>query len=193
VNSKIPPDVARAIELLYQQHADALLERAFKLTRSHTHAEDAVHDTFYDAALHWTTSDLPTRTDKGRRRWLFVVVKHKCIDQYRASRFTVGLPDYDIAQCDHDPAEEALLNLAWQKCEKLILGMPEKQYQVLVLFLQGWSHARIASHLAIASSTARSHLSIARNMLRTAVGTHVPFLGCIAQSSAASVDKGGNS
>ena len=176
MSSKIPPDVARGIERLYQQHCNDLLEFAFRLTRSRDRAEDAVHEAFYAAALNWNKCGLATRGKEGRRSWLFAVVKNKCIDQYRSLRFTVALPDFDVEPSSHDTAEEALLNLAWKQCEEVVLRIPKRQYDVLVLFLQDWSRTQIANHLGITTSTVGSHLCAARKILRNEAGPQVPFL-----------------
>jgi len=139
-------------------------------------AEDLVQEAFRAAVAAWGT--LAGRSDEGRRRWLFTVVRNKTISQWRKDRNTVTSPDPPERPAFGDStADQVLSATAAAKCWKVIEGMPPVRQKVAFLrWNEEWTSAEIASWLGITQATVRGHLRDARKDLRGQAGADVPFI-----------------
>ena len=139
------------------RHIPALRRYARLLTGDAHRADDLVQDTLLRACAKW----LLWRPDSNLRAWLFTLMHNLFIGQLRsvppAAMFVSDLPE---AGLDDDPA--AAIDL-----ERALAALPEDQREVLLLVtVEDFTYAQVASMTGVPVGTVMSRLSRARRRLR---------------------------
>lgn len=143
------------------EHIPSLRRYARALTGDAWAADDLVQDTLERACSRWRLwlagSDL--------RAWLFTVMHHLFVDQYRRrAQATPVVPLDDVADTLHAPQGRPDLALDLQRC---LLRLPDEQREVLLLVtLEDLSYAEVARITGVPLGTVMSRLSRARERLR---------------------------
>lgn len=179
MTERIPEDGAKEVAKLYRAEASGLFYRAFVLTQGDRRAaEDLVQEVFEASVKSWSSVG-PLR-DEDRRRWLFVVLRRRAIDRWRADGRTLldpGLLNAALATQmtdDDETAIQALSSVAMDQVWKEMKIMPSARYGVAYLAWRcGWTDRAIADTFGIAQSTVRVHRRDAAHQLRSLI---VPWM-----------------
>lgn len=144
-----------AFRALYDAESLRLYGMALRITGQPALAADAMHDAFLQV---WQNAG---RFDPARgpaEAWLTGLVRYRAIDLIRQrARET---PEEALPE-ERDPqpgALEVLLeNAAGKALHRCLFALEERQRQVIVLaFVNGMTHAELATHLGVPLGTAKS-------------------------------------
>ncbi|HSY39746.1 MAG TPA: sigma-70 family RNA polymerase sigma factor [Polyangia bacterium] len=159
-------------------YADALHDFAYHLTANATEAEDLVQET-YARALGAADQ---FAAGSNLKAWLFRILHHLFIDNYRRerSRRTEGgldTTDGDAAERQGDPAphemeQGQLKQVVGHEIEEALMRLTPDARLVVLLDLQGFTEAEMASLLECAPGTVKSRLYRARATLRELLREH---------------------
>ena len=159
-------------------YADALHDFAYHLTANATEAEDLVQET-YARALGAADQ---FAAGSNLKAWLFRILHHLFIDNYRRerSRRTEGgldTTDGDAAERQSDPAphemeQGQLKQVVGHEIEEALMRLTPDARLVVLLDLQGFTEAEMASLLECAPGTVKSRLYRARATLRELLREH---------------------
>jgi RNA polymerase sigma-70 factor (ECF subfamily) len=159
-------------------YADALHDFAYHLTANATEAEDLVQET-YARALGAAEQFV---AGSNLKAWLFRILHHLFIDNYRRerSRRTEGgldTTDGDAAERQGDPVQHEmeqgqLKQVVGHEIEAALMRLTPDARLVVLLDLQGFSEAETASLLECAPGTVKSRLYRARATLRELLRDH---------------------
>lgn len=163
---------------LYQLHAEAVWNYAYRLTGSWASAEDLTSSTFLTA---WQKSSDMMLINSSARPWLFTVTSNLARHEHRRlgrfSRLLTRIPRNDTTH-DHadDVADAADADRRLRTVLDAVKKLPRGERRAVELCLLGeLSTAEAAEVLRIAEASVRARMSRARNRLRrflddTAVG-----------------------
>ncbi len=145
------PEQTRFVQMLYQQHHDAMRYLAQKIVKDPEAAADAVSQTFLIAIL---KIDTVMRCDEPAR-WLFHVLKNAAIDEYRrARRGAVPLDGVEDTAVEDD-----LLPFP----DLLPTGLTAEEREILTLRIhRQMEYDDIARMLHVSSAACRMKFSRAR-------------------------------
>ncbi|MBB5957143.1 RNA polymerase sigma-70 factor (ECF subfamily) [Saccharothrix tamanrassetensis] len=163
------PDAHAAFTELFQRHAEAVWNYAYRLTASWAQADDLLSTTFLNA---WRTRGRAVLARDSARPWLFTVTARLARDQRRAGarlaavvqRLSRVTPERDHADAvvEHDFTERRL-----RRVLKAVDRLPRAEREVVRLCLLGEvSTSDAARLLGIAEASVRSRTSRARARLR---------------------------
>ncbi len=162
--------MATNLELLFDEHYDAVHAFVRSLTRSRETAQDIVGETFLEATRCLAT-DPDAAINKG---WLFVVARRRLIDSWRRDarsrtlEAAVGRLLIDQAGSTNDSASRRIERLS--ACQELLEPLPEHQRSALFhRYVEGRPVSFIASELGISYVAAESLLARARRRLATSL------------------------
>ncbi len=157
-----------AIAWCYEQHADALLALAYRLTMSREDAEDIVHDVFVGLPRAMRNYDERGQFDS----WLKRVTARVALMQMRRKADRRETPrDVDVFPSLHDADDSAHASSEQTRVGAALLQLTPALRAVFVLkVVEDRSHAEIASLLGISSGTSEVRLSRAVAQLRTLLG-----------------------
>jgi RNA polymerase sigma-70 factor (ECF subfamily) len=155
---------------LFERHAEAVWNHAYRLTGSWAGAEDLTSTTFLTA---WRRRADVTLVRDSALPWLYTVAGNAARDEFRGARRRLRLirkiPDPPVVS-DHADAVAERLD-GEQRLREIVDAvrtLPKAQRDVVELCLLGdVSVADAAALLTVAEVTVRSHLSRARARLRT--------------------------
>ncbi|WP_103353044.1 RNA polymerase sigma factor [Amycolatopsis sp. CA-128772] len=155
---------------LFERHAEAVWNHAYRLTGSWSAAEDLTSHTFLIA---WRRRADVTLVRDSALPWLYTVAGNAARDEHRGAsrrlRLLRKLPDAPVVS-DHADAVAERLD-GEQRLREVVAAvrtLPKAQREVVELCLLGeLSAADAAALLAVAEVTVRAHLSRARARLRT--------------------------
>ncbi|MEU5264936.1 RNA polymerase sigma factor [Amycolatopsis sp. NPDC021455] len=159
-----------AFSELFERHAEAVWNHAYRLTGSWAGAEDLTSTTFLTA---WRRRADVTLVRDSALPWLYTVAGNAARDEYRGARRRLRLlrkiPDPPVVS---DHADAVAERLDGEQRLRVIVdavrSLPKSQRDVVELCLLGdVSIADAAALLTVAEVTVRSHLSRARARLRT--------------------------
>jgi RNA polymerase sigma-70 factor (ECF subfamily) len=156
-------DADAAVRQLYACHARALRRYVERFCPDRASAEDIVQETFIRAWQHLpqlSSGDCPVRP------WLFRVARNLLIDADRAARARPVTVREQHAEKGRDDAE---LNRVLDQqivTDALHRLSPAHRAVVVETFYRGSTLAKVARHLGIPESTARSRLHYALQTLR---------------------------
>ncbi len=150
----------RDTEASWRAYRDQLL----RFVRRHIDDDAAAEDVLQEVFLRMHR-DLDRRRDLGNpRAWLYRVTRSVIVDHYRARRPMAALPE-TLAAPEPDRAEQSLRELA--RCllpmiERLPTGYREAVY---LSEIEGMTQRRVAEHLGISLSGAKSRVQRGRARL----------------------------
>jgi RNA polymerase sigma-70 factor, ECF subfamily len=164
---------ARAFDILYRRHTQALYATAVRITRDAEAAADIVHDTWVRAveSLHRFENRSAVRT------WLTGILINCQRERERERRR--DRTEEDLAVDDVlDPTSASPLDAAQfdrLDLEAAIAALSPRFRQVLVLHdIEGFTHEEIASMLGLVPGTSKSQLARARRRVREMLETGIP-------------------
>ncbi|MFI5590772.1 RNA polymerase sigma factor [Amycolatopsis sp. NPDC051758] len=155
---------------LFERHAAAVWNHAYRLTGSWSGAEDLTSTTFLTA---WRRRADVTLVRDSALPWLYTVAGNAARDEYRGARRRLRLlrkihdppvvSDHADAVAEQLDGEQRLRQVV-----EAVRTLPKAQREVVELCLLGeLSIADAAALLTVAEVTVRSHLSRARARLRS--------------------------
>jgi len=151
---------------LMTAYGDDVWNYAFSICRRADLADDITQDVFLKVYRKLTSF----RGESSVKTWLLTITRHTALD-YKRSAFwrKVTLVDMVAPQGSHRSAEyEALEQMAVNEIWELVLSMPQKYREVLILFAHyQLSMKEIADILDLSVGTVKSRLHHARmNILK---------------------------
>ncbi|MGG1660612.1 sigma-70 family RNA polymerase sigma factor [Brevibacillus sp. NRS-1366] len=154
-----------SLEDVYKLHVNDIYRYLFRLTRDARQAEDLTQETFFRAFL-----SLDDYRGEKVRPWLFKVAYHAFVDWHRKQmRRPLQLVEHLAEREDHlvdDPAETVVNKEMWEWANELLLQLPEKQKQVILLAAMPFSYAEIAEILEIDLADVKRSLFRGRQKMR---------------------------
>jgi len=154
-----------SLDDVYKLHVNDIYRYLFRLTRDARHAEDLTQETFFRAFL-----SLDVYHGEKVRPWLFKVAYHAFVDWHRKQtkrplQLVGQLPEQADQQVD-DPAETVVHKEMWEMAQEILLQLPEKQKQVILLAAASFSYAEIAEILGIDVTDVKRSLFRGRQKMR---------------------------
>ncbi|MEU4253873.1 RNA polymerase sigma factor [Amycolatopsis sp. NPDC026612] len=155
---------------LFERHAEAVWNHAYRLTGSWSAAEDLTSNTFLIA---WRRRADVTLVRDSALPWLYTVAGNAARDEHRGARRRLRLlrkiPDVPVVSDHADAVAERLDGeRRLREIVEAVRTLPRSQREVVELCLLGdLAIADAAVLLAVAEVTVRAHLSRARARLRT--------------------------
>jgi RNA polymerase sigma factor (sigma-70 family) len=160
------PGPAHSVDMLFQEHARAVLAYLVHRLPTLLDAEDALDDVFL-AALHACASG---QTLTGG--WLMVTAQRRIADFYRRRQRAVSLAETDAADEQHagessEPEWVALRGEEHHELLRLVARLPQEQQEVLALrFAAGMQSPEIGEVLGKHADAVRALLARAMRRLR---------------------------
>ncbi|WP_326955970.1 RNA polymerase sigma factor [Amycolatopsis sp. NBC_01286] len=154
---------------LFERHAEAVWNHAYRLTGSWSGAEDLTSTTFLTA---WRRRADVTLVRDSALPWLYTVAGNAARDEYRGakrrSRLLRRIPDPPVVSDHADAVAEQLDGeQRLRRIVEAVRTLPRAQREVVEFCLLGdLSTGDAAALLTVAEGTVRSHLSRARARLR---------------------------
>lgn len=155
---------------LFERHAEAVWNHAYRLTGSWSAAEDLTSNTFLTA---WRRRADVTLVRDSALPWLYTVAANAARDEHRGARRRLRLlrkvPDPPVVADHADSVAERLDGeQRVREIVEAVRTLPKSQREVVELCLLGdVSVADAAALLTVAEVTVRAHLSRGRARLRT--------------------------
>lgn len=147
------------MEKVYMQFKDTIYRIAFSLCKDHVRAEDVTSDVFFKF---FTCKNIP-KGDEHIKAWLIRVTINRCKDIFKSFRFK-NVVSLDETQLVYETSEESDVYHA-------VMALDVKYRIVMHLYYyEGYSTEEIADIIHKASSTVRSRLKRAREMLKISLG-----------------------
>ncbi|MBI3286650.1 MAG: sigma-70 family RNA polymerase sigma factor [Chloroflexi bacterium] len=160
---------SRALEMLYERYASALLGLAMKVLGDRASAEEVVQDTFWRV---WRYASA-FRAQRGSfANWLFGIARNLAIDELRRRRIRPQLVQAEGSplggvEGPTDLAEEAWLRERRERILRALERLPEAQRRVLELaYFQGLTRQEIAESTGEPLGTVHTRARLGLNKLR---------------------------
>lgn len=154
---------ARAFEILYGRHKDAL----YRFVRRQCGDAQLAYDLVHDIWLKVIGARRRYRPDARFTTYLFTLARNRLIDHYRAqARQPPGLgvtanpvdvqdlPDRD----GEGPDERAQVRELVDRSLALVQSLPQDQREILLLYIEGFRMGEIGAIAGVPAETARSRL-----------------------------------
>ena len=146
-----------ALRELYDEEAANLLGVALRILRRRDAANDAVQDAFLQI---WQRAHRFDPAKGSGRGWIFTIVRNRSLNMIRDSRAEEPL-EPELAERIPDPGppvEDLLDRLSQHHALRRCLGPLEdkRRVSILLAYVEGLSHAQIASRLEIPLGTVKA-------------------------------------
>ena len=146
---------------LYETFERKMFRVAMNLCGNQWIAEDAVHDAFYKAALHF--DEIRTLPERRIGAWLLVVCKNAALDILRKESRYAPEPE-NFEDLTFEGPETAF---EYSELISAIRNLPKDARTVLELkYIEGRSHDEIARVLKVTNTAARLRVHRAKQELR---------------------------
>lgn len=155
----------RALKRLYDQEGGRLLGVAKRIVRDHALAEDLVHDTFIKI---WSAAGSFDASRGTARGWLYSITRHLALNFVRnhAREVEQTAPHEALAPPD---ATDALLHAG--RLDGCLQQLePERRECIVHAYVDGYSHAEIASKLGTPLGTVKAWIKRSLAALRECMG-----------------------
>ena len=163
---RVQRDDARAFEVLYDRHWNAVFWLAMRILDDRGLAADVAQEAF--TALWWHRDQY--RPDRGRLKWwLQSIVRNRAINVHRSSRDDVprSPPPFELAVAPDSTEDEVLAGDERRKLATLVEHLPSEQRAVIELaFYAGLSHSEITQQLGLPLGTIKGRIRSALDRLR---------------------------
>jgi RNA polymerase sigma factor (sigma-70 family) len=155
-------------------HIDALYNFGYHLTYNEDDANDLVQETYLKAYRFIDSYEQGTNA----KAWLFKILKHAFINEYRKKTKEPGRVDYEDIVAYHDQEDtkyvgtldmrqEIFQGMMGDEVTKAVNSLPVDFRTVILLCdVEGFTYEEIAKIVNIPIGTVRSRLHRARNMLK---------------------------
>jgi RNA polymerase sigma factor (sigma-70 family) len=158
----------RFVRLLHE-HDRALRRLASSYERDPARQQDLVQDIWLAV---WQA--LPRfRGDCSKRTFVFRIAHNRAVSHidYAQRRRTEPLPDEaPVASSDPDPEHSLSIQQRHERLQRAVQNLPISLRQVIVLALEGFTHAEIGDILGITDNNVAVRLSRARTILSRLMG-----------------------
>ncbi|MGL4738593.1 MAG: RNA polymerase sigma factor [Cellulosilyticaceae bacterium] len=147
------------VSRLYTQYVDMVYRICFVFLKNATDTEDAVQAVFMKVIEKQMVFDSP----EHEKAWLIVTAQNHCKNQLKHWwQKGIAFDQNTHDKIHHDESSEVL---------ELLLQLPDKYKLPLYLYYyEGYSTDEVAQILELNSSTLRSRLKKARELLKTKIG-----------------------
>ena len=164
---------AAAFRRLYEMQSASLYGMALRITRQPALAADAVHDALLQV---WRNAERFDPTRGSARAWLVTLVRYRAMDAVRKTRREVpALEQNERADTDPDPLDRLLATQGGQALHRCLQDIPpDRRSLVVMAFVDGLTHAEIATRLRQPLGTIKSTIRRALLTLRTCLGGTAP-------------------
>lgn len=144
-----------AFRALYDAESPRLYGMALRITSQPALAADAVHDTFLQV---WQNASRFDPQRGSAEAWLTGLVRYRAIDLIRQrARETPQEAAPEKADPQPGALEVLLQSAAGEALHRCLLALDERQREVIVLaFVNGMTHAELATHLSAPLGTVKS-------------------------------------
>ena len=146
---------ADAFSSLYEQYFDRIYRYVFFKTSHVAEAEDLTERVFLKA---WEAMARYKQRGGGFRTWLYRIAHNTVVDYHRTKKDTVALQEVSQPLAEATPLPEQIL-VKQEEIEQLhaaITRLPEEQQQVVILrFIEGISHAEVATIIGKSAGACR--------------------------------------
>lgn len=153
----------RAQEELYNTYKKKLFPVCLKYSRSHSEAEDHLHDVFIEIF-----DKIGKYKAKGSfEGWMKRITINKAIDKYKKNQ-TYNLDNKTAGNMTEDVTlDEDDLPPSWEALMILVQELPNQYRLIFNLYeIDGYQHKEIAALLSISESTSKSNLHRAKSILK---------------------------
>lgn len=159
---------SEALRQLYILEAGRLYGLALRITRDHATAADALHDTFEQV---WRNAARFNPRRGGGRVWLTALLRYRAIDATRWRERAHDLADIsEVADAAANPYESLSAEYDTRTLARCLEGMDEHRRKLVVLaFLNGLTHAQLATRMGEPLGTIKSSIRRALVALRACV------------------------
>ncbi|WDM57917.1 sigma-70 family RNA polymerase sigma factor [Pseudomonas sp. NEEL19] len=156
----------RALQALYDHEGPRLLGVARRIARDNATAEDIVHDAFIRI---WTGAASYDPARGSARGWIYSITRHLALNSIRDTRRETVLDDADMAAVPTLPGRLDDLAL-WSGSAKIYRCLeqlqPGPQHCILHAYVDGCSHAEIATLLGAPLGTVKAWIKRSLKALR---------------------------
>jgi RNA polymerase sigma-70 factor (ECF subfamily) len=162
-----------ALEILYDQHAAAVLGVSFRIIGDRLVAEDVLQETFWRV---WQSAVTYQAQRGSFTSWLFRIARNLAIDAYRRqsvrpqaiAEMTDSDPILDqLPDPNMDVSEQAQANLKAQTVRNALATLPREQRQVIELaYFYGMTRQEIAERTGEALGTIHTRARLGLQKLR---------------------------
>ncbi|NGY64986.1 sigma-70 family RNA polymerase sigma factor [Lentzea sp. NEAU-D13] len=161
---------------LFERHAEAVWNYAYRLTASWSQAEDLLSATFLTA---WRKRGEAQLLRDSALPWLYTVTANRARTEWRASRRALRLVSRLAPQDERDHADEVAARTDAQRRLALVVAaiakLPPSEREIAQLCLLGdLSTADAATLLGIAESSVRARVARTRAHLRDLTSEDTP-------------------
>ncbi len=154
---------AKAQEVLYRTHANAMFRLCHRYMKDEHLSEEAMIQGFYKVLTKVDTFEW--RGPASFVGWIKRIMVNECLMLLRKQKHQAsGTEDEMLLVANQDFAENGLLA---EQVHQMVSMLPAGYRTVFNLYvIEGYSHKEIAQKLGVQESTSKSQLSKARNLLR---------------------------
>jgi RNA polymerase sigma-70 factor (ECF subfamily) len=142
---------------MYALHRDTIYRYVYYRTGHVAEAEDLTEQTFLKA---WEAMERYEHQECGFTGWLYRIAHNLVADHYRTRKETVSieelLPSLELEGKELAPEELLTYQEDLQQLQAAIAQLPDEQQQVVILrFVEGISHAEVASIIGKSEGNSR--------------------------------------
>ncbi len=151
---------------LYDHYVGRLFRVSLRYVRDESEAEEVLMNAFLK--VFGSIQNFIYRDDNSFEAWLRRIVVNEALQHLRSTRkiLSIHADEETVNYPDVDSLPDAALNV--EQLHSLIRELPPGYRTVFNLYaIEGFTHAEIASQLAISENTSKSQLSKARALLQT--------------------------
>ena len=163
----------KALEVLYDRYASAVMGFAYKILGNDDYAAEIVQETFIRI---WDRCDR-FQSDRGKfTTWMFGIARNLAIDNYRKLKIRpeAASSESEVLQMERasdssSPIEESVAgHIQNEKVQQLVQALPDKEREIIELsFFQGLTRVEIAQKTGIALGTVNSRARRAMQNLKS--------------------------
>lgn len=156
------------LQILIEEYASYINRLAYLYVKDWAIAEDITQDVFMKCYEKLDTF----RGESSYKTWLYKITNNKCKDYLKSKWYRSILPTEYIKEflltTNRTPEHKVLSNDERQAVAKLVLSLPSKYREVIILFYyEQLKIKEIAEITGIKQETIRTRLKRARNILQT--------------------------
>lgn len=147
------------VETAYRKYSAQMLQSMTRFSRDETTAKDAVSQAFTQALIH--RAMLEEMPEPAMKAWLYAAARNAIIDLKRKEARTVSFDESAQKESFASSPENRIL------IESMLGRLPQElQLPVYLKYYQGYNSTEIGKAMGIPSSTIRTRLRVALNLMR---------------------------
>lgn len=147
------------VETAYRKYSAQMVQSMTRFSRDETTAKDAVSQAFTQALIHRPM--LEEMPEPAMKAWLYAAARNAIIDLKRKEARTVSFDESAQEESFASSPENRIL------IESMLGRLPQElQLPVYLKYYQGYNSTEIGKAMGIPSSTIRTRLRVALNLMR---------------------------